>query len=995
MVAEVLGRADTGRVSRRVTSPVLIGRSAEVEAATTAVVSARAGRARFVLVSGDAGIGKTRLVSEVCGRARQAGMLATVGGCVQMGDAAVAYAPLAEVLRDLLRQLGPAALTELMGPGAAEIRPLLGDEVADGASRGGGALFEHLLGLLVRLGERQPALMVFEDLHWADPSTRDLVAFLARNLREAAVAIVLTYRSDELHRRHPLHGLLADVRRDPDLEAIALPGLGRADVSALVGEISDEALPAARVDELAARSGGNPFYVEELIAAGQRAGLPASLGEAILARVSRLAEPVPAVLHEAAVLGVDIDDELLVAVSRRPDAEVAAALREAAAAQLLVIGESGCRFRHALTQEALYDDLLPGERARLHLAAALALQQERPGLPENERWAQLAYHASAAHDLPAAFAAAVRAGVAAERVSALAAAAAHFETALDLWDRVPDPASAAGMDLAGLRLRAAQALNFSRSLAPRAVALAEAAVGALDETASPERRALLLERLGRIAWMQQHSTRAFASYEQAVALLADRPPSAEKAFALAALGQSLLLRGRFRDAERALRDAMEVAARVGAEGVQGHALCSLGPTLVELGQVGEGLAALDRAAVLCREYGTTEDVCRTYANRVHSYYCAGRYAEAAEQASEGWRYAIDAGARTYGEAILDNGIVALTASGQWQQAQQAYAAITDQIADPDPYFTDGRIGLLLAQGRLVEARTAIARVLATTADSDDTQHRAIAALQAGELASAERRWDEARAFFDDGLAMAARGEDAFHTPRMYAQALRCEADRLDELRARRSGPGETSSIRDRADRLVQGARRVTEDARAGGRALLREPQAWLATAETVHRRIWVSDTPDDWAELATTWDAAGQPYPAARARYHQAELLLRPPADRDRAAAAAADALAVAERLGARSLADAVTSLAKRGRLILPDRAAEEPATAAKALNLTPREAEVLALLVAGRTNRQIARALFISEKTASVHVTNLLRKLGVANRYDAAAAGARAGISP
>jgi DNA-binding CsgD family transcriptional regulator len=995
MVAAVPDRADTGRVSRRVTSPVLIGRSAEIEAATTAIVLARAGRARFVLVSGDAGIGKTRLVSEVCGRARQAGMLAAVGGCVQMGDAAVAYAPLAEVLRDLLRQLGPATLTELMGPGAAEISPLLGGEVADGAARGGSALFEHLLGLLVRLGERRPALVVFEDLHWADPSTRDLVAFLARNLREAAVAIVLTYRSDELHRRHPLHGLLADVRRDPDLEAIALPGLGRADLSALVGEISDEALPAARVDELAARSGGNPFYVEELIAAGQSAGLPASLAEAILARVSRLAEPIPTVLHEAAVLGVDIDDRLLAAVSHRPDVEAAAALREAAAAQLLVIGESGCRFRHALTREALYDDLLPGERARLHLAAAQALQQERPGLPEHERWAHLAYHASAAHDLPAAFAAAVHAGVAAERVGALAAAAAHFEAALDLWDRVSDPASAAGMDLADLRVHAAEALNFGGFNVPRAVALAEAAVGALDETAPPERRALLLERLGRIAWIQQHSTRAFASYEQAVALLADRPPSPEKAFALAALGQSLMLRVRYRDAERVLQDAIEVAAHVGANAVQGHALCSLGPALVELGQVDEGLAALDRAAVLCREYGTTEDVCRTYANHVHSCYYAGHYADAAELAGEGWRYAIDAGNRHYGEAILDNGILALTALGQWQQAQQAYAAITGQVADPNPYFEDGRIGLLLAQGRLAEARTVIARILDTTAESDDTQHRTTASLQAGELATAERRWDDARAFFHDGLAMAARGEDAFHTARGYAQALRCEAERLDALRIRRSGPDETSSIRDRADRLVQGARQLTDDARASGQALLPEPRAWLATAETEHRRIWARDTPDDWAELAATWDATGQPYPAARARYHQAELLLRPPADRDRAAAVAAEALQVAERLGARSLADAVTSLAKRGRLTLPDRATEQPASASAALNLTPREAEVLTLLVAGRTNRQIARALFISEKTASVHVTNLLRKLGVTNRYDAAAAGARAGISP
>jgi predicted ATPase len=329
-----------------------------------------------------------------------------------------------------------------------------------------GPLFEHLLGVFGRLGERQPAVVVFEDLRWADPSTQDLIAFLAQNLRNAAVAMVLTYRSDELHRRHPLYRLLADLHRDPDLEAITLSGFRRAELVGLVSEISPEPVPAARMNELADRSGGNAFYVEELIAAGRAAGLPASLAEAILARVSRLAEPVPTVLHEAAVLGVGIDDALLAAVSCRPDVEVAAALREAAATQLLIVDESGYRFRHAVTREALYDDLLPGERARLHLAAARALQQERAGLPEHERWARLAYHASAAHDLPAAFAAAVRAGLAAEQVAARAAAAAHFETALDLWDRVPEPASAAGMDLADLRLHAAEALIFGSFASP-------------------------------------------------------------------------------------------------------------------------------------------------------------------------------------------------------------------------------------------------------------------------------------------------------------------------------------------------------------------------------------------------------------------------------------------------------------------------------------------------------------------------------------------------
>jgi tetratricopeptide (TPR) repeat protein len=851
-----------------VTSRVLIGRSAEVEAATAAALSAHAGRARIVLVAGDAGIGKTRLVVEVCARVRQAGVLAAVGGCVQMGEAAVAYAPLAELLRDLQRGLGPDALTRLMGAGADEIAALLGREVAGGGPRSDGALFEHLLGLFVRLGERQPVLVVFEDLQWADPSTRDLVAFLGRNLREASVTMLLTYRSDELYRRHPLHGLLADLRRDPDVEVIALNGLGPADLAALVSEISAEPIPARKMDELATRSGGNPFYVEELVAAGQNAKLPASLAEAILARVSRLAEPIPIVLHEAAVLGVNIDDGLLAAISRRPGAEVVMALREATAAQLLVIDEFGCRFRHALMREALYDDLLPGERATLHMAAVQALQQEQqqPGLPEHEKWARLAYHASAGHDLPAAFAAAVRAGVTAAQVAALAGAATHFETALELWDRVPDPVTAAGMDLAELRMHTAQALAFG-SNAPRAVALAEAALDALDETAAPERRALLLERLGRIAWIQQHGKLAVASYEQAVALLVDRPPSAEKAFALASLGQSLMLRDQHRPAERMLRDAIDIARQVDNVAVEGHALCSLGPTLVALGQINKGLEALDRADALNRQSDVTDEVCRTYLNRAHSCYYAARYAEAAKIAAEGAQFAAANGRlRHHGQAIVANGILALTASGRWHEAQRCWTSITEQEANRTPYLELRWIGLLLDQERLDEARPLINSVLDGTTESEDVQHRAVALLRAGELAAAEHRWDDARHLFDDGLAIAARSEDAFYTPRGYAQALRCEADRLDaERHRRRSGPDETAATRARADHLLQGSRQLSKAAQASARVLLPEPQAWLATAEIEHRRTWARDTPDDWARLAATWHATGQPYRVALA----------------------------------------------------------------------------------------------------------------------------------
>ena len=193
----------TRRVARRVTSPALIGRANELKAAHDAASSAKAGRARIVLLAGDAGIGKTRLIGELCARARQGGMLAAVGGCIQLGEASLAYAPLVQVLRELRRQLGAETFGALLGPGAAPVGVLLGDARAAPSDVGAGALFEHLLAFFGRLGAHQPALLVFEDMHWADPSTRDLVAFLGRNLREAAVTLMLTYRSDELHRRHP------------------------------------------------------------------------------------------------------------------------------------------------------------------------------------------------------------------------------------------------------------------------------------------------------------------------------------------------------------------------------------------------------------------------------------------------------------------------------------------------------------------------------------------------------------------------------------------------------------------------------------------------------------------------------------------------------------------------------------------------------------------------------------------------------------------------
>ena len=354
----------------------------------------------------------------------------------------MAYAPLVEALRGLRRRFGEEEFSELLGPATASVGVLLG--IGEGGSVEQGRLFEQLLGLIGRLAARQPMLIVFEDLHWADASTRDLVAFLGRNLRAAPVALVLTYRSDELHRRHPWWTVLAGLERDPHVERLPVRGLSRPELVALLAQISDQRWS---VEDLLHRTDGNPFYVEELVAAADIGGsVPPTLAELILARVNGLSDPTPAVLHEAAVLGELVDDMWLVELSGRPLPVVMEALREAVSHHLLTVDGAGCRFRHALVREALYDDLLPGERERLHAAAVRLLQADQRRVPEHVRQTLLAYHASAAGDVPTAFRASVRAGAECERVFALSAAAVQYERALSLWDRVADPVAAGGDD---------------------------------------------------------------------------------------------------------------------------------------------------------------------------------------------------------------------------------------------------------------------------------------------------------------------------------------------------------------------------------------------------------------------------------------------------------------------------------------------------------------------------------------------------------------------
>lgn len=977
------------------TSPTLVGRAAELNALRSAAQSAQAGQSRIVLVGGDAGIGKTRLVGEFCEHVRQDGMLAAVGGCVQLGDVAIAYAPLVEALREVSRQLGADAFAELVGPGRGELDALIGGHGTAGATSPG-PLFEHLLGLLTRLGERRPTALVLEDMHWADASTLALMAFLGRNLRDARVVLVLTYRVDEVHRRHPLRPLLTDLERDPSVERLRLAGLSRAELVELLTGIGEVAPGEPTVDDLLARTEGNPFYVEELVAAGSSHGmLPDTLAEVVLSRIGRLSEPTQDVLHRAAVLGDEVDERLLAAVAGLPADEVTSALREALFEQLLVIDSAGCRFRHALIREVLYDDLLPGERERLHVAAAHAVEDPTLAdrLDEHVRWAMLAHHWHAAREPGRAFAASIRAGEEADRVRALADAAAHYERALQLWDRTEDPVAAAGMSRSELFERAALSVHWS-SHSSRAITLAKAALDALEPDAAPETRAVLLIRLGRFYWTQYQGPAAFAAYEQGVALLADRPPSWGKAYTHAALGQIQMLRGHERQAVSTLTTAIEVATSIGAQNVAGHALCSLGPPLGELGRVDEALAAMDRAQVLSREHGDAADVCRYYTNLCHILLHAGRFTELERVAAEGMVYAEESGhLRHYGESIMGNLIAGLTSAGRWAQADTVAAKLVDRVGAEDPYVVLRWLPLLIGQGKLEQAHQLADWVVARTADAADVQFRALALLRAAALALAEQRYDDARGLVADGLAGVTEDQQYFGLSG-YSLALAIEADRIDAARTSPRADAEIDEARSVSSSLITTVRAYAAGLSERGVELLPEPAAALATAEAEHARALGTDDPDTWAAVAKDWEGVGKPYPAARARFHEADALLRGRGDRKRAAEAAATALSVATELGAEPFAERVRLLIQRARLDLPSADTSEPDPVAS-LGVTAREADVLALLGAGMTNRQIGESLFISEKTASVHVTNLLRKLSVSNRLEAAAIAQSLGLVP
>jgi predicted ATPase len=493
-------RDNPGEMGGRVASPTFVGRLEELELLEAARRQAATTEPAVVLVGGEAGIGKTRLVAELTAQCAAHGTRVLAGGCVPVGGDGLPFAPIMEALRPLPEEFGANAMREFAGPSWRELTrlvPALGEPEAGPANEVAQTrLFELLLGLLARLSRQSPVVLVVEDLHWADQSTRDLLAFLVRNLRRERILAVLTYRSDE-PRTDRLGPWLAELDRVGPVRRLELARLDRAEtVAQLIGILG--AVPAADlVDELFGRSEGNPFFTEELLAAVQAGtgALPPTLRDLLRGRVQLLPDQAQHVLAVAAVAGQQVPHRLLATVADLDDRELAKGLRVVVAHRLLVThsGEDGYQFRHALLREVVEADLLPGERARLHAGYARALtgQPELADAAPAVAAAELAVHWDGAGEPAQALPARIQAGLAAERAHAVAEAARHFQRALVLWDRVPDRGRPAGLDRVDLLARAAEVTAFAGAAQPAAELLQDA-LGQVDPAAEPVRAAVLL-----------------------------------------------------------------------------------------------------------------------------------------------------------------------------------------------------------------------------------------------------------------------------------------------------------------------------------------------------------------------------------------------------------------------------------------------------------------------------------------------------------------------
>jgi DNA-binding CsgD family transcriptional regulator len=968
-------------MTAHVHSEVLVGREADLTLLRDALKRARSAEPSTLLVGGEAGVGKTRLVEEFGRTLAGDRVRVLTGQCLELGEEGLPFAPFAAAVRELVRSEGVAVLDGRERE-FARLLPELGPPPEPGDARRG-LLFESVGALLERVGADRPIVLVIEDLHWADRATRDLIGFLVRSARVPQLLLIGTYRTDELHRGHPLRPFLAELDRVRGVQRHELDRLDRDGTAELLAQLLGTEPAAALVDTVNERAQGNPFFIEQLTASCD--DIPATLRDLLLSRADQLPEPAQRVLRVAAVGGTRFGHEILARVAGIDEGALESALRTIVAAQLIVFDpDGGYEFRHALVREAVHDDLLPGEHARLHGRYAEAIEAEPQLVPAGRAPAELAHHWHAARDHPRALVAARRAADAAGRSFAYGEQARLLDRVLELWEDVPQAETLLGISHLDL-LEEAALVAIDSGEHHRALSLTRAALCDLDAESSPMRAARLLLRRAKLLRNYGKSD-GVAECAEAYRLLGLVPAGPDRVRLLADLAHVYssvdpVQAGRVaQEAMEAADSQADLAAAVAAEVAHGEVCAGrLTP--------GDALVTIVEAADRARGIGDLPSLTQALVTISDSLYALGRYEESAAAAAEGVPHADRVGvSRTTGVFLLANHAEALIALGRWDEADARLA----EAARHDP---PGRLALPWIRQR------AWLRLVRGQDGAEPLVRRAAMWLGKAYLQAENRLYVLdlqillALAAGDRGEAVAvARAAIAepcvFEQPR-YAWPLLASAARVVTM------SGDAAAARSAA--VSGGAAAARLAAVSGGAAGVRELAGEIAAvAERVpvrhpaevafaaHVRAELLGGEERWRAAVDAWRADGHLYQRGLALLGLAEAQA---ADRGAAAETLSEAGAIADELGARPLLDAADTLGRR----LGVRSAVPVVSGTE--TLTSREREVLRLVAEGQSNSRIAASLFISPKTASVHVSRIIAKLEVGNRVEAAAVAHRLGL--
>ncbi|RZS34271.1 regulatory LuxR family protein [Herbihabitans rhizosphaerae] len=988
----------------------LVARAKEMRGLRAAYDKAAAGSFGVMLLAGDAGVGKTRLVDELSAHAGGQQALVLTGRCVDVGETGLPYLAFAEVFTKV-RALGDDVPASLATPALAMLLPgrtlpVVPDQgrLAPGLPTAVGGhrpeqdvgqlqLFDAVHAVLTELSERTPVVLVVEDLHWADESTRRLLSFLIARMRDQRLLLAATYRTDDLHRRHPLRPLLAELVRVPAVERLELSPFRATDARSFVAALAEGRLDDEAVRDIARRSDGNAFFAEELLAAysDDACGLPTTLVDVLLSRVEQLGDAAQRVVRAAAVAGRTVVHRRLRDAAGLAEQELEEALREAVQHHVLVAGsdtEDVYSFRHALLREAVYGDLLPGERVRLHASYAACLADPECAAVRGTA-AALAYHSMESHALPQALDASVRAAEEAKKLGAPAEALRHVELALKLWDAVPESDRPDGVDELHL-VRKASWFAGTSGEPERALAFARSAVRLVDEREDPELRADVRRRLVQAQFsVDGNVSEAAEVIDEAWWLLADRAASPVRAWVLGVQARVLRSQDRVEEARHSAELAIADAREVSAGGAEADALSTLALLAETAGRLDESRDLLRASIKRAAEVQALNVEARARFYLGVSLYENGRVGEAVEEIDKGAARTKETGITwsDYGLELRVMRVVLRYVVGEWDGAEAA--------AEPPARRVSNTVSARLAAvaGHVTVGRGRFAEAERLVTDLREHWHRdlqiaLVTCVVGAELACWKGKPERAVEQVGEAMDWVRRGGGQWLLAglRVAALGIAAHAEVAQRARTRRDDTA-VDVARSQSLALIEDARKVAAGVQPRTGTLGPEGRAWLARAEAEWTRLSGDSDPEAWRAAVDGFDY-GAVYEQALCRWRLAEALL----SHDRRAEAVDELRAVcevADRLGARPLQDAVRRVARRARISLSDGATRRDTVDL----LTPREHSVLKLVATGRTNRQVGEELYISEKTVSVHLSRIMAKLGATRRAEAAAIAADRGL--